>query len=97
MRQRFRSSVTTTRSSTDRVIPTDSRANIPMDVRIVTVADVFDALTSSRAYREALSFETALEVLAGGVEKGWWDKDAVRCLRVSLVEEKETLWAGLAS
>ena len=70
---------------------------IPMDVRIVTVADVFDALTSSRAYREALSFETALEVLAGGVEQGWWDKDVLRSLRGSLIEEKETLWAGLAS
>ena len=70
-----------------------SGAAIPMAVRIVTVADVFDALTSSRAYREALSFETALEVLAEGVEKGWWDKEAVHGLRGSLTEGKVSMWA----
>ena len=70
---------------------------IPMAVRIVTVADIFDALTSSRAYRDAQSFETALEVLAGGVGEGWWDKEALRALRGSLSETKEPLWARLAS
>ncbi len=56
-------------------------ADIPVGVRIVTISDVFDALTSDRAYREALSTETAFEILAGGVAKGWWDKDAVNALR----------------
>jgi len=32
---------------------------IPMLVRIITVADVFDALTSDRPYRQGLSFEAA--------------------------------------
>ncbi len=54
---------------------------IPMAVRIVTIADIFDALTSDRAYREALSIETAFEILSEGVGKGWWDKDAVDALR----------------
>ena len=40
-------------------------SDIPMGVRIVTISDVFDALTSDRAYREALSTETAFEILAG--------------------------------
>lgn len=54
---------------------------IPMAVRIVTIADIFDALTSDRAYREALSTETAFEILQEGVGKGWWDKDALEALR----------------
>ena len=32
---------------------------IPLSVRIITVADVFDALTSDRPYRHGLSFEAA--------------------------------------
>jgi len=32
---------------------------IPLLVRIITVADVFDALTSDRPYRHELSFEAA--------------------------------------
>jgi len=56
-------------------------SDIPMTVRIVTIADIFDALTSERAYREALNTETAFEILTEGVGKGWWDKDAVDALR----------------
>jgi putative nucleotidyltransferase with HDIG domain len=33
--------------------------SIPLSVRIITVADVFDALTSERPYRHGLSFEAA--------------------------------------
>jgi putative nucleotidyltransferase with HDIG domain len=33
--------------------------SIPLPVRIITVADVFDALTSERPYRHGLSFEAA--------------------------------------
>lgn len=38
-------------------------ASIPYLARIITVADCFDALTSSRAYRAGLSQEAALDVL----------------------------------
>jgi putative two-component system response regulator len=54
---------------------------IPVTVRIVTVADIFDALTSTRAYREALRTETALEILDEGVRKTWWDPSVVDLLR----------------
>lgn len=50
---------------------------IPMAVRIVTVADIFDALTSQRSYRQARTVEAALEILREGVGRGWWDRDAV--------------------
>jgi putative nucleotidyltransferase with HDIG domain len=36
---------------------------IPLEVRVVTVADSFDAMTSLRPYRPALSFETAVKEL----------------------------------
>jgi putative two-component system response regulator len=54
-----------------------SGSAIPMTVRIVTIADIFDALTTDRAYRHALSLDTAFEILRDGVTRGWWDRDAV--------------------
>jgi HD-GYP domain-containing protein (c-di-GMP phosphodiesterase class II) len=37
--------------------------DIPLVARIVTVADVFDALTSKRVYKDAFSFEKAVEII----------------------------------
>lgn len=39
---------------------------IPLFARIIAIADVFDALTSDRPYRRALSSEEAFEVIANG-------------------------------
>jgi putative nucleotidyltransferase with HDIG domain len=39
---------------------------IPRGGRILSIADVFDALTSDRPYRQALAYEEALAVLARG-------------------------------
>ncbi len=60
---------------------------LPIAVRIVTVCDVYDALTHDRSYREALSVPTALEVLDEGVHKGWWERDALEALRAVLREQ----------
>lgn len=54
---------------------------IPLPVRIVTVADIFDAATSERAYRESVRPETAYEILHEGARKGWWDGEVVEELR----------------
>ncbi|MGH9778574.1 MAG: HD domain-containing phosphohydrolase [Candidatus Acidiferrales bacterium] len=40
--------------------------DIPVTARIFAIADVFDALTSRRPYKEALSLEAALDVLEQG-------------------------------
>ena len=37
---------------------------LPLDVRIVTVADIFDALTADRPYRKAMPVDKALAVMA---------------------------------
>jgi hypothetical protein len=39
------------------------RENIPIEGRIVAIADVFDALTSHRVYREAFPVEKAVEMM----------------------------------
>jgi putative nucleotidyltransferase with HDIG domain len=40
---------------------------IPFDARILTIADVYDALTTTRSYRAAFSHERAMEVMASEV------------------------------
>jgi HD-GYP domain-containing protein (c-di-GMP phosphodiesterase class II) len=37
--------------------------NIPFETRIITTADVFDALTADRPYRAALPVSTALAIM----------------------------------
>ncbi|MGB9748880.1 MAG: HD-GYP domain-containing protein [Candidatus Woesearchaeota archaeon] len=43
--------------------------NIPLYARIVRIADVYDALTSERAYRSAYDKERALEIMLKEREK----------------------------
>jgi putative two-component system response regulator len=73
-----------------------SGPGIPIAVRMVTVADVFDALTSARAYREAQTHETAFEILSAGVGKGWWDGGVVAALRASVREDEAASRAAVA-
>jgi HD-GYP domain-containing protein (c-di-GMP phosphodiesterase class II) len=40
--------------------------DIPLDARVLTIADAFDAMTSSRSYRDALTIEEAFERLISG-------------------------------
>lgn len=59
---------------------------IPLAVRIVTVCDVFDALTNDRAYRRALTSERAYEILREGVRDGWWDGEVLCALQAAVAE-----------
>lgn len=43
-------------------------SEIPVNARIFAIADVFDALTSARPYKKAMSFEKAMEILNQGRE-----------------------------
>jgi HD-GYP domain-containing protein (c-di-GMP phosphodiesterase class II) len=46
-----------------------SGENIPLEGRIVALADVFDALTSKRCYKPAFSMEQSLDIIKQGVGK----------------------------
>jgi putative two-component system response regulator len=51
---------------------------IPLKARILQIADVFDALTTDRPYRIALSSEEALGILRSEAMCGWRDTSLVR-------------------
>jgi putative two-component system response regulator len=72
-----------------------SGRGLALPVRIVAIADVFDALTTHRAYRRALGPEEALEVLSEGVAQGWWDRDAVEALRGSLAGDRTSTGSSM--
>jgi putative two-component system response regulator len=46
---------------------------IPLTARILQIVDVYDALTTSRPYKPALTVEQALAVMKKEVQRGWWD------------------------
>ena len=50
---------------------------IPLESRIIAVADAFDAMTSDRPYRKALSVKKALEILEKN-ERNQWDPKIVK-------------------
>lgn len=53
---------------------------ISLEVRIVTVVDIYDALTTRRPYREPLVPDRALTILREESERGWWDSNVIACL-----------------
>ncbi|MEO8348635.1 MAG: HD domain-containing phosphohydrolase, partial [Acidobacteriota bacterium] len=58
-------------------------------VRIVTVADVFDALTTKRVYRTALSREAAYEIMEDEIRRGWWDGEVLAELKAAVAEQEQ--------
>jgi putative two-component system response regulator len=48
---------------------------IPITARILQIVDVYDALTTDRPYRRALSIAEALDTIEEEVRKGWWDAE----------------------
>ena len=62
------------------------QADIPIEARIVTVADIFDALTSRRIYKEAWDIDRALATLDQMAAEGKVDADCVAALRAGKEE-----------
>jgi putative two-component system response regulator len=52
-------------------------SQVPLLAQIIGVVDVFDALTTSRPYKTALSTERAYEELMLEVNRGWRDRELV--------------------
>ncbi|MBI2061693.1 MAG: HD domain-containing protein [Nitrospirae bacterium] len=57
---------------------------IPLVARVTTIADIYDALTSDRPYRRALSHDEALEELDLEASIGWLDGRLVEEFRAAL-------------
>lgn len=71
-----------------------SGEQIPRVARIMTIVDVFDALTTERPYREALSLEKALAIMQEEVARGWWDPEIFAEFR-SLVQDEGFLLSAV--
>ena len=63
---------------------------IPIGAQVVSVADVYDALTSERVYKKAFSHEKALEMILNG-ECGTFNPILLDCLRESAPQLRELL------
>jgi len=59
---------------------------VPLTARILQVTDIYDALTTDRPYRKALSSEKAFSIMREEVKRGWWDGSLIDQLEV-LVRE----------
>lgn len=69
---------------------------IPLEARIVAVADVFDALTSRRSYKTAWTNDKAIEMLLSLADEKL-DRECVDCLiqQRDEIEQIQTLFAGI--
>ncbi len=59
--------------------------DIPISAQIVSVADCYDALTSDRPYKNALSHEEAVELIMNGA-CGAFSEHLMECFRLALPE-----------
>lgn len=62
---------------------------IVIGARIITIADVYDALTSMRPYRRGMPNKVALEVMNDEVRRGYWDPDIFGAF-FKMMQEDET-------
>src|SRR5262249_50237313 len=68
-----------------------SGSQIPLLVRVLSVADVYDSLTSARPYRTAIRHECCLEILQANAATGGLDPELVKafCLPKTTGEPSE--------
>jgi putative two-component system response regulator len=59
---------------------------LPLLVRILSVADVFDSLASDRPYRTRMPLELCLEILRDNASSGGLDPDLVACFSIIVRE-----------
>jgi putative nucleotidyltransferase with HDIG domain len=55
---------------------------IPLNAQIICIADVFDALTTTRSYRPAMSRDRAVEIMESN--RDWWREDVYAAFRQEL-------------
>ncbi|MBN2363552.1 response regulator [candidate division WOR-3 bacterium] len=62
--------------------------DIPFPVRIISVSDVFDSLSTNRPYRKAMTLEQTLGTIKEEVDKGFWDSEVFKALEKIIGEEE---------
>ena len=60
---------------------------IPIHARIIGIVDCFDALTTKRPYRDALSDEEAIRIMLEETERGLWDPKIMKVF-LTIVDNK---------
>ncbi len=76
-----------------------SGESIPLTARVTTIADIYDALTTARVYRVALSRAEALAIMTEEAGKGWWDRrllDTFKGVLETLPEDVSLVTSALA-
>ena len=63
---------------------------IPLSAQVVALADVYDALTSKRCYKDAIPHEKAIQMILNG-ECGNFNPDLLECLKILSPELKNGL------
>jgi cyclic di-GMP phosphodiesterase len=61
---------------------------IPLLAQIISIVDVYDAVTTRRAYQQSRSGDQAIGILRSEVEKGWRDHDLVEEFVTLITEGK---------
>jgi len=64
---------------------------IPLTARILQVTDIYDALTTDRPYRKALSLDKAFSIMREEVKRGWWDGSLIDQLELLVRESTQQL------
>jgi cyclic di-GMP phosphodiesterase len=68
-----------------------SGEEIPVEARIVCLADVYDALATTRSYKRAFTRERCIEILRADTAKGLFDPDVVEAFAAYLAEREESV------
>jgi len=62
--------------------------DIPLLARVLQVVDVYDALSTARPYKAALSHDAAIEIMQQEGQHGLWDTNIVHAF-ISMINRKE--------
>ncbi len=62
---------------------------IPVTARVLQLADVYDALTTERPYKRALTQDEAMTTMEQEVQRGWWDPQLFGQFRQMMAERRE--------
>ena len=64
---------------------------IPLIARVLQIVDVYDALTTARPYKPALSRDETFKVMHEEISRGWWDPQVFSRFR-EMLQQLPTDW-----